>query len=317
MNAPESGGIAGGNGTVAITGATGFIGPYLIDAFHTAGWRVKALTRRGPQDDKAEWVAGDLTNDVALDELTRGADLLVHAAGAIRGLNRDAFFAANVTGTETVALAAQASGVKHVIHLSSQAAREPRLSHYSASKAAAELVWRRIHPATILRPPAVYGPGDTETLKIFKAVKTGFVPAPAPDLNRFSMIHAADVAQAVLTAAKTTDLVGKILELDDGTPAGYSIRDVAEIASGILGCEARVIPIPGTLISSAGFCSHVVAQLTRNPTVFTHQKAREICHADWSTNRPTLSEHSDWRPKYDLRTGFAETLDWYREKEWL
>ncbi len=148
--------------TIAITGATGFVGGHLIRAARERGYELRALTRgwRPPQDG-IDWVEGALDRPEALHKLARGADAVVHIAGLINAPDRAGFAAVNVAGTAAMIDAARRAGVRRFVHISSLAAREPSLSDYGWSKAKAErLVAASGLDWTILRPPAVYGPGD-------------------------------------------------------------------------------------------------------------------------------------------------------------
>ena len=94
--------------TVALTGATGFIGRHLLRAFTDKGWQVRALTRRAPEhdssiEDTVTWVLGSLPNPEVLARLVEGADSVVHCAGAIKALSRDEFFRMNGEGTANLA----------------------------------------------------------------------------------------------------------------------------------------------------------------------------------------------------------------------
>ncbi|HZU51772.1 MAG TPA: NAD(P)-dependent oxidoreductase, partial [Sphingomicrobium sp.] len=154
---------------LAITGGTGFIGSHLIDVALAAGHEVNALTRR-PQGPRlgVEWIAGDLSARDSLERLVRDAEAIIHVAGTITATNAKGFEEGNVAGTLAMLAAATAGGVQRFVQVSSLAAREPKLSLYGASKARAEEL---VHSSglnwAIVRPPAVYGPGDKETLELF------------------------------------------------------------------------------------------------------------------------------------------------------
>ena len=150
--------------TIAVTGATGFVGQALLDRAEQQGIPVKALTRRS-QERRAgvEWVRGDLDAKAALRKLVRGSEAVIHVAGVVNAPDAAGFEAGNVTGTLNVIEACLAEGVRRLVHVSSLSAREPDLSVYGASKARAEkLVAASGLDWTLVRPPAIYGPRDTE-----------------------------------------------------------------------------------------------------------------------------------------------------------
>src|SRR4051812_10263948 len=159
--------------TLAVTGGTGFVGSHLLLLALEQGYDVRALTRGWkPPEDEIAWVDGALDRPEALLKLCTGADAVIHVAGVINAPNRAGFEAANVAGTAAMIDAARKAGVKRFVHVSSLVAREPDLSAYGWSKlpseklvAASGLDW------TIVRPPAVYGPGDRETLELFRMAR--------------------------------------------------------------------------------------------------------------------------------------------------
>ena len=308
---------------VALTGATGFIGHHLVTHFLELGWSVRALTRRSSTttaNERVCWVQGALEDENALNELCRHSDVVVHCAGAIKAQNKAAFFETNVTGTKKVVAAAERAGVARFIYLSSLAAREPLLSAYAASKRAAEevlqntkgdLVW------TILRPPAVYGPGDRETFKIMQVMARGIALAPGTISNRLSFIHQADLCRAICACIASDNTHGKVLELrDPGTP-GYNWTEISEAASAALGVRVRPVSIPRFVVGPIAHINEVIASITRRPAMLTSGKVNEMYHADWSVPENVLTTLSDWRPQISLADGFQETFRWYKEEGWL
>src|SRR6478735_5900674 len=186
---------------LAVTGGTGFVGAHLLDVALAAGHSVKALTRR-PQGARAgvEWVSGDLADRGALEQLVGDADALIHLAGVITAPNSAAFELGNVAGTLSMLAAATAGGVHRFVHVSTLAAREPKLSLYGGSKRKAEdLVMSSGLDWAVVRPPAVYGPGDTETLELFRMAKLGLMLMPPK--GRVSLLHVHDLARLLLALA--------------------------------------------------------------------------------------------------------------------
>ncbi len=302
--------------TIALTGGTGFLGKHVLNALLEAGYKVKALTRREQNERNGiTWVMGALDNQDSLEALCEGASTLIHMAGLVKAVNRDTFFDVNVTGSKLLFNAAAKTHVKHVLHVSSLAAREPRLSHYGASKAGTELLLTaRKWPFTwtIVRPPAIYGPGDTEILKLLKATRLGILPAPGSAKNRFSMIHAKDMAGAITALCNGSNSMG-ILEIDDGKSGGYQLKDVAAALS----CEnknaPKTIPIPFWLIGTIGAINGMIASAINRPAMLTLSTARYLCHPDWTVREPRRPRLPNWSPQFDLKAGLSDTVDWYKK----
>ncbi len=201
---------------LAVTGGTGFVGQRLIDLALARGHRVRALTRKAQEPrDGVEWIEGSLESREALERLVTASDAVIHVAGVINAPDAAGFEAGNVTGTLAMLAAATAAGTHRFIHVSSLAAREPGLSLYGASKARSEnLVRSSGLDWMIVRPPAVYGPGDRETLELFKMAKNGLILLPPK--GRLSLIHVDDLARLLLTLAESRLPKKEVLEPDDG-----------------------------------------------------------------------------------------------------
>ena len=181
--------------TVALTGATGFVGRHVLAALEGRGCKLRLLARRAlpePTPENMTVVIGNLDDENAVANLVEGADTVLHLAGAISAPGRHQFFAINEEGTRRLAARAQQAGVKRFVHMSSLAAREPRLSDYAASKRAAEDVLSAVSaamPVAIIRAPAVYGPGDKATLPLIQQLTSRYALIPSSATSRFSLVY--------------------------------------------------------------------------------------------------------------------------------
>jgi nucleoside-diphosphate-sugar epimerase len=310
----------------AVTGATGFLGRYIVGALAAAGWQVRILARQAvshPQLDglALQTVRGDLSDRGALGELIDGADAVVHAAGLIKAPNAAAFRTANVDGTANLVAAlndGEAAG--HLLLVSSMVARESALSAYAESKRAGEHVvetaLKAPHDWTIVRPCAIYGPWDKETLAIFQAVARRIFPAMHGPAARVALIHAADAAGAIVSLCNHGPS-RRIFELTDRRVDGYSWAQVLSTAEAAIGTRAVKIPIPAAAVRAAGAVNAAMARLTGRTPIFTLGKAREILHGDWGSAADRQPPPGLWRPQVELEQGFRETVGWYRDQSWL
>jgi nucleoside-diphosphate-sugar epimerase len=299
---------------LAVTGATGFIGGHLVDAALIAGHRVKALTRREqPPREGVEWIAGDLASREALEQLVREADAVIHVAGTISAPTAAEFDKGNVTGTLAMLAAATAGGIHRFVHVSSLAAREPKLSLYGASKCKAEeLVMSSGLDWSIVRPPAVYGPGDKETLELFRMAKLGLMLMPPK--GRVSIIHADDLARLLLALASPFAPSRCMIEPDDGKTAGWSHREFAQALAAAVGTKAAVISSPGILLRLAARAD----QLMRGEKAkLTPDRAAYFSHRNWVVEPKRAPPADLWLATIDTRQGLAATAAWYREQGWL
>jgi nucleoside-diphosphate-sugar epimerase len=304
---------------VAVTGATGFVGPHLVAALARRGLKLRLLVRRWSPLPSLEGVAadivlGDLSDETALRQLVDGADIVIHAAGLIKARTAAQFTSINRDGTARLsALAPQAT----FILLSSLAAREPALSPYASSKhAAEEAVAARTGPWFTVRAPAVYGPGDRETLTYFRAVARGLAPRPKLAQARLSLIHVADLAEALALAVDQSPAPATY-EIDDGREGGYSYDDMAAAAGQALARAPRSLAVPRAVMSGLAQLNAIGHSLGGPVQILTPGKVAEIFHGDWAVHDRWLAAAIGFRARYDLAAGFADTILWYRRHGWL
>ena len=309
--------------TVAVTGATGFVGRKLVVQLAEAGWRVRLLMRRDPvvrewQGIEPQIVAGDISDARALTQLVDGVQHVVHVAGLIKAARRSDFFAVNATGSERLAqVMAQRAPQAQLLHISTIGAREPQLSDYTASKREGEEAVRRVlgSRVTVLRPPAVYGPGDRETLLFFKLGGQRFVPLAGPPSARAAMIHISDlvaVMAAMLQAAS-----GGVWTAADAHPQGYTWAEVfGEAARAVGNARARLFHAPLALLKTAALAGDV-GRLFGNANMICTQKLRELRHRDWTVSPQEHARPANWTPRFTLAQGFDDTVRWYRAAGWL
>ncbi len=299
--------------TLAVTGGTGFVGQHLLRMALGHGYDVRALTRGWkPPEDEISWVDGALDRPEALLKLCTGADAVIHIAGLISG-SKEAFHTVNVGGTAAMIDAARKAGVRRFIHISSLAAREPELSHYGRSKAKAErLVAASGLEWTIIRPPAVYGPGDRETLELFKMARRGFVALPPA--GRFSVIHVEDLCRLILAAIDEPDTVSETYEPDDGREGGWQHQHFARTLSRIYGKRAATVSMPKFLMRGA---SRLDRLFRRKKAKLTADRVNYFCHPDWVVKAEHRPPPALWQPEIRTSTGLKSTAEWYKAEGWL
>lgn len=299
---------------LAITGGTGFVGSRLIDAALSAGHEVRALTRRDqPPRDSVSWTVGSLEDRDALRRLVTETDAVIHVAGVISAPDAAGFEAGNVEGTLAMLAAATAGGIHRFVHVSSLAAREPQLSLYGASKAKAEqLVGRSGLDWAIVRPPAIYGPGDRETLELFKMARLGLVLLPPK--GRVSLLHVDDLARLLLALAEPGSPSNLIVEPDDGTPGGWSHKDLAKALGEAVGRGNVSLSTPRTLVRLGAAVDRWVRG---SRAKLTPDRAAYFCHPDWVVSSGHLPPPNLWHPRIETNQGLADTAAWYRSEGWL
>lgn len=293
-------------GTVAVTGATGFIGRALVQALVKKQWQVRALTRRFRQDDESiRWIKGDLDDSDALADLVEGTFAVVHCAGAVRGRSSLQFNHTNITGTANlVRVCTRLNPQPRFLLISSLAAREPELSWYASSKRLAEQVLvdhSDAMPWTVFRPTAIYGPGDRELKPLFKLTRHGILPMVGLSNTRISLLHVDDLVAAILCWLSASVPVRGVFELDDGTPGGYDRHTLAAISQSVWGRPVRALSLPSSLVFLVATINLWLARLLRYSPMLTPGKVRELLHPDWVCDNSRLTKSlPDWWPRVSL-----------------
>lgn len=302
--------------TVAVTGATGFIGRALITRLTVSGWKVRALTRSAPLQKNnllIEWIIGDLSCCNALHDLVDGAEAVIHCAGAIRGKSWSDFYRANVIGTRNILQAASNSlSCSRFLHISSLAAREPILSWYARSKFEAEeqvSIFSGQLESVIYRPAAVYGPGDKAMLPFFQSMQYGILPVPGNPENRFGLVHVDDLVAAICCWLETARFVSGTYAVDDGTLGGYNFASIAIIAQRILGRPVRCFQMPIGSMRVLAYFNLWLARLMNYSPILTPGKVKELQHPDWACDISFLKESLvDWRPMIKLEEALPSLI---------
>lgn len=291
---------------LALTGATGFVGGHVVRRAVEAGHQVRALARRPqPPRDGVTWIAGALDDAAALAALVDGADAVIHIAGVVNAPDRAGFVAGNIAGTQAI-VAATAPGTRFV-HVSSLSAREPQLSIYGWSKreaeavvAAAPLDW------DMVRPPAIYGPGDMDMLDLFRFARRGV--ALTPPAGRLSVIHADDLAR-LLVALAAVPATHAIYEVDDARDGAWTHKSFTSAIGAAVGRRVHPIALPRALLRVGAR----IDRLARGKGArLTADRVAYFCHPDWTVDATKRPPAALWVPQIATETGLRETAESYR-----
>jgi nucleoside-diphosphate-sugar epimerase len=304
--------------TIALTGATGFIGSTIARRLVTAGWKIKALTRATSDRSllagfNIHWVEGALENVDSLRRLVRGVEAVVHCAGAVRGATQDHFNRLNVEGVaRLVHAAAKQHPLPRFLLISSLAAREPELSFYASSKRQGEAVlaaqagqmqW------AAFRPPAVYGPGDKEMLPLLRWMARGLAFVPGSGNSRISMLYVDDLAEAVLKWLHDANFQKAVFELHDGQPNGYSWQDVIDTVEHLMDKRVRCMRVPLIVLKALAGLNLKMAQVLGYAPMLTPGKLRELTYPDWVCDNTAITRETGWTPRVSLEEGLRRTLE--------
>jgi len=317
-----------------VTGATGFIGSHLVDELIKKGYGVTCLARK---TSSLKWIEGldvtvlygDCEDEESLKDIPSDAQYIFHLAGLTKAKKDEDFFCVNVKGTENLlkAVSARVPGLKRFIYLSSLSATgpskngtpvnetsEPRpVSSYGRSKLEGEGVvakYRESIPATIIRPPAVYGPRDKDFHVLFKMLKKGFYPYWGKCY--YSLLYVDDLVRGLIMAAEGEDTEGGIYFLSDGKV--YSNEDIVNEISNVLEAKIVKLRIPKPLISVLVSISE---KLGKESSIINRDKLKELNCFHWVCNSSKAEKDFRFTPKVTIKEGIKWTADWYRIHQWL
>lgn len=321
---------------VFVTGATGFVGAHLVKTLRARGDSVTALVRRRALAEQQGWgsdvrlVNGDLGDEAALHEACAGADVVYHVAGKISARDLTDFMVTNRDGTANVLEAARDGGVRRFVYVSSLAVGGPTVpghpidesrppapvTNYGRSKLAGEVLVQAMPMAwTIIRPPVVYGEWDRSTLKIFQLAKRGVVPLFGDGSQELSVIHAEDLAHAIVAAGTGAAAAGRVYYA--AHPGLTTSRALALAIGHALGQRPRIMGVPPVVVRGLLWTIGTIAHIAGRATLLSPDKGDEYLAPAWTCRSDALTRDTGWRAEVDLETGVQRAANWYREAGWL
>ncbi|MBW6514342.1 MAG: NAD(P)-dependent oxidoreductase [Candidatus Syntrophosphaera sp.] len=321
---------------IAVTGANGFVGSNLANYFHTLGNDVLAIVR--PHSDTSlldpaiPVFRTDYGSEDELAEALAETEILIHNAGSLRTRTFEQMVAANVVTTRTVLRAFNRSPKgRRLVFISSQAASRPSrgseqvteedpsapVDWYGRSKLLAERLIRAecVKEWVILRPVPVYGPGERDFFKIFKAVKAGVTFRIGRKEQYLNLIHTDELCVLMGYCCELEQAAGQVFFAADGEVYTHS-RFMASVAE-ILGVKPRDIVIPVPLAVIAFHTGELFERITGRSTLVNKQKMKELVNVNWVCSIDKARKILGWHPQPDLEGNLRKTFDWYRRKGWL
>lgn len=324
------------DGKVLITGASGFIGGQLRSTLVSAGADVVALRRPGsPSAQGDRSVEAQYSDVAALERIisTERPDYILHVAGVTKGSSYSDFQAGNVMPTRNLiqAVRKEHPGAKRFVLVSSLAAYGPSAStvpqresnpprpieHYGQSKLEAEHVVQDESgsvPWTIVRPCAVYGPGDADHFALFQSAVLGVALFYGNRDHRMSWIYVDDCVQGILDAAGHPNTEGKGYFLSNEQILTWG--DFQTTVAKEIGKPVRELDLPEQLLWVGAFTGEIASRIDKKPRLLNLQKARLGVQQAWTCSGDAARKDFGFQATIDLAEGVRRTHRWYQENDW-
>ncbi|MBI2388355.1 MAG: SDR family NAD(P)-dependent oxidoreductase [Deltaproteobacteria bacterium] len=325
---------------VLVTGGSGFLGSHVAEQLTSMGHGVRALVRKSSNTkflaglSGIELAYGAVEDRDSVAKAAEGVDAIVHSAGLVKAKDAAEFDAINVEGTRNLLEVAldRRKQVRRFVMVSSLAAhgpsadgtpvahdREPTpVTNYGRSKLAAERLVTGAKDdlsVTTIRPPAIYGPRDTEMLAFFEAMSMGMLPIMGGGRQKISLIYAGDCARACIMALEKEHESGRAYYVEDG--GVYTTGEMADLFLAGTGKRLLKLPVPSPILYAAAFGNELLVKATGKARIFTRDKVNELLAPHWVCSSEPIRKELGWAPELGWVEGAKRTAAWYRENGWI
>jgi len=325
---------------VLLTGGTGFTGGHLLKALYSMGCEIRAICR--PTSNREaflnldiQWYEGDVYDADVVNEAAKDVTHIFHLAAAYRqsGIENEEYWNTHVRSTKLLATCALQSNIfEKFIHVSTVGvlghiekppADETALLNpgdiYQNTKTEAEqwiLAFMKKHnlPLTVVRPAAIYGPGDRRLLKLFKLAKLPYIPLIGFTKGLYHLIHVQDLVRFMIHTAGENQTNGQVYIC--GSPEATSIQQMIKVIALHLNRKPRFLRIPAwPVFIAADLCESICRIVKMEPPIYRRRVA--FFTKDRSFNTQKMRTQGKFEPNIPDEQGLQDLADWYREKGWL
>ncbi len=329
---------------VLITGASGFIGGFLVEQALQKGHEVWATVRKNSDLNRLTDARIHLIS-LPLDHAEKMAEVLaplgrfdwvIHNAGVTKAIYRDAYFEGNAGNTRRLVLALKQAQVvpDKFLFVSSLAAlgaapdnqirvQEGQtalpLTPYGESKRSAEqfLESERVDfPWVAVQPTAVYGPWERDILSFIQLVNKGLELTIGTQVQKLSFVHAQDLAVAIFKILEHPKAIHRKYIISDGKD--YQTADLGNAVRQALGRKTTLkIKIPIGIIQQIASIAQMIGRWRNKPSPLNREKIPELTAKNWHCDVTPLLKEIQFQPTFDLYQGMHQTIHWYKKQGWI
>ena len=331
---------------ILITGASGFIGGFIVEKALEEGLNVFAAVRKTSskkylKDPRINFIEIDFSNceklTKQLEDFSKengSIDYVIHNAGVTKVLSEKEYNKVNFEYSKNLVEAIIKSGhkLKKFVFVSSLAASGPGqhntdkpislldlpkpVTEYGRSKLKTEEYLKGLSnfPYVIMRPPAVFGPRDADMFSFFKLISNKLEIYIGSNLQYLSFIYVKDLASAIIRAT-TSQVQQKIYFISDNQT--YTNVIFSERIKVLMDKKTFVIKLPMFLVNIVAFLSENAGKLTKKPSPLNVDKINELKCSNWLCDASSFYLDTDFKVQYTLDKGIEETIKWYKDEKWL
>ena len=324
---------------IFLTGATGFIGSHVAQKLVLQNHKVTCLVRK---TSKLDWIEnlpiqmckGSLDNPNSYKNAIMDTEYIIHIAGVTKAANDDGYYIGNFELTKNLLETIDDVGknLQRFLLVSSQAAVGPSptadpidedypcqpITSYGKSKLMAEQItfdFSEKYPVTVIRPPAVYGPRDTDIYLFFKYLRNGFNLSIGKVDQLLSLVFVDDLARGIVDAIFASKAINNLYFLCDDTPYRWSY--VAQFVADYMNKKYFNLNIPYFIAYALAFVLEKYAVWTNRTTILNREKIYEIKQPYWVISPEKAKKDLLYKTDYPLKEGIKHTIQWYEENKWL
>ncbi len=313
-----------------ITGATGFIGSHLLEILVEKKWDITCLVRPQSRTGAIEKMPvrihrGQLDDEEVLERAVEDQDYIFHLAARIRPAPPEVYDKSNHRLTRDLANACLRKNpeVRRIVYISSISVGGPTppgklvdetqppnpTSEYGRTKLKGEQalkeIWDKL-PATIIRPPNVYGAGQQETDILIKLIRKRIVPLLKEEGKSTSLIYIKDLVRGILLAAESPEAQSQIYYLTDGE--GHSWREIILALKKIVLGNSFYLPIPEKLIYSVAWFADILRAAGFRKIYFGRRVWDAMAKTKWLFSSSKAEKELGFRPHFELIAGLKDML---------